>query len=69
MSAILQFEKKHAAGDATMSPGLRSFLDSVIVPLLVNQALSTLKNENDIESGPHLVPECAKEVASAEAFR
>jgi hypothetical protein len=69
MADVLKFGGKAKPRGAGIPPALREFLDAVIVPLLVRNALAEIQRENVVESGSRLVKDCARDSDYLEGIR
>jgi hypothetical protein len=52
-----------------MDADLKAFLDDVVIPTLIREALEEIKAENLVELGTPSVKDCARNVCIAEASR
>jgi len=52
-----------------MDADLKAFLDEVIIPTLIREALKEMQAENSVESETRSMKECAQNFGIAEATR
>lgn len=62
--SLLRFARREPV---QLDPDLKAFLDDVIVPTLIRQAMEEIQNENLIELNEQSVEDCARNSSDVEA--
>ncbi len=67
MASVVQLDKQAGRRDSPLTPELRAFIDTIVVPILVREYVAEIERENDLAlRTPKMAQSCANEIATAE---